>query len=171
MLPLCYVGVNLIFTCMLLSSGFRALRFASSSMVPTLNPAERFIYDHNFYRHQPKQRGEIVVFCIGKLPTVKRIIAVGGDTIEGRERQILLNGQLQLEPFVRHAYPTAAEPWMDNFGPIVVPPGKCFVIGDNRDISLDSRSPDVGLLDEHAILGRALYSYHFRGKPLSRRLD
>lgn len=107
----------------------------------------------------------------GDGPTVKRIVAVAGDIIEAKQQQILLNRRLQLEPFVQPAYPRGGEPWMDTFGPLTIPTGQYFVLGDNRDISLDSRRPDFGFLDEHAIVDKPFYSYHFSGTPLSRRLD
>jgi hypothetical protein len=44
-------------------------------------------------------------------------------------------------------------------------------LGDNLDMSLDSRTPSFGLVDENSIVGKALYSYQFTNTPLSRRLD
>jgi Signal peptidase, peptidase S26 len=57
------------------------------------------------------------------------------------------------------------------FGLVTVAKGKYFVRGDKLDMSLDSRTPSFGLVDEDAIVGKALYSYQFTGTQLSRRLD
>lgn len=157
--PLTYVGVNLIFTSLLLTSGFRALRFASTAMEPTLLPRDKFIYDADFYRHQAEHHNDLVVMRMEGTLTVKRIAAIPGDTIESRDRQILLNGVIQSEPFVQHRRPPGANPTLDTFGPVTVPAHKYFVLGDNRDISRDSRTPDFGLVDEQSIAGRPLYIY------------
>jgi signal peptidase I len=105
-------------------------------------------------------------------PAVKRVVAIGGDTIEGINRKIIVNGQLVTEPFSRHTLAPGTNPEMDSFGPLTVPVGKYFVMGDNRDISLDSRSPDFGLLDAQAITGKPLYIYRssIKGR-VGRKLD
>lgn len=84
---------------------------------------------------------------------------MGGDTIEARDRQIFVNGKLLDEPFIEHIEPLGTYADMDSFGPIVVPQGKYFVMGDNRDVSLDSRTATFGMLDASAIVGRPLYVY------------
>lgn len=93
------------------------------------------------------------------LRTVKRIIAIGGDTIEGKNRNIMVNGALLKESFIQHTLAANTNPELDTFGPITIPSGKYFVMGDNRDVSLDSRIPDFGLLEDRAIDGRPLYIY------------
>jgi signal peptidase I len=86
---------------------------------------------------------------------IKRVIAEGGDTIAGKDGQIYLNGQVLDEPYVMHTSQSAGQ--LTNFGPVTIPPHKYFVMGDNRDFSWDSRLQNFGLIDESAILGRALY--------------
>jgi signal peptidase I len=87
---------------------------------------------------------------------------MGGDTIEGRPGKIILNGNLINESYVEHSQSQEqaeelANDWLRSFGPIIIPPNKYFVMGDIRDISLDSRSPDFGLVDRSSIMGKVLY--------------
>ena len=133
-------------------------------METTLLMGDRFVIDNTFYRDHPVSREDLVVLRREDYLTVKRVIAIAGDTVEAKNRQIIVNGQLVAEPFIRHTLAPGTEEWMDSFGPVVVPVGKYFVMGDNRDVSLDSRSPEFGLLDAEAIIGRPLYILTLPGK-------
>ena len=165
-IPMNYVGTNLIFTVLLFGSGFHTFRFGSSSMEPTISKGDKFVVDEHYYHHQPPQRDDLALLRTPDSVTVKRIIAIGGDTIQGKEREILLNGQSLREPFIQHQFEEGANPQLDTFGPVNIPADKYFVMGDNRDLSLDSRTPDFGLLDAQSILGKPIYSYRFTGQPL-----
>jgi len=178
--PLSCIGVNIFFTSLLFASGFRPLRVAASSMEPAITRNERIVADMNYYHKHLGRRGEVVIVsrqsdssavpAAGQdLLIVKRIIAIGSDIIEGKDQQIFLNGQIQGEPFVKHKFPLGSHVRLDRFGPVVVPSGKYFVMGDNRDISLDSRS--FGPVDASSIVGKALYVYQFQGPPFSRELN
>lgn len=145
-------------------------------MEPTIMLRERIFVDMHYYHEHQERRGDVVIVrrrldLSADVLVVKRIIAIGGDTIEGKDQQVFLNGQILSEPFVRHKFPVRTDPELDAFGPVAVPNGRFFVMGDNRDISLDSRTPDFGLVGAKSIVGRALYAYHFRGQPLSRELN
>jgi signal peptidase I len=170
-IPLSYIGVNIVFTPLLFASGFRPLKFASSSMEPTISAGDKFITDTRHYHNQPERRGDLVLLRTQDGVTVKRIIAIAGDTIQGKDRQILLNGEKQDEPYIQHKFGGGVSPQLDNFGPVTIPAGKYFVMGDNRDISLDSRTASFGLVDASAIVGRPLYGYRITGRPLSWPLD
>ena len=141
---------------------------------------ERIVADMHYYHKHQGRRGDVVIVrrqsdssavpAAGQdLLIVKRIIAIGGDTIEGKDQQIFLNGQIQSEPFVKPKFPLGSHVRLDGFGPVVVPSGKYFVMGDSRDISLDSRS--FGPVDASSIVGKALYVYQFQGQPFSRELN
>lgn len=91
------------------------------------------------------QRQDIVVFRYPVDPSkdfIKRVIGLPGDTVLIKDKKVYVNDQLLSEPYVVHkdlrTLPAAASS-RDNFGPIVVPPGRLFVMGDNRDESYDSR--------------------------------
>jgi len=141
---------------------------------------ERIVADMNYYHKHPGHRGEVVIVrrqsdssavpTAGQDPLiVKRIIAIGGDTIEGKDGQIFLNSQIESEPYLKPTFPLGSHLQPDRFGPVVVPIGKYFVMGDSRDISLDSRR--FGPVDASSIVGKALYVYQFQGQPLSRELN
>ncbi|MGA8867191.1 MAG: signal peptidase I [Candidatus Sulfotelmatobacter sp.] len=158
-MALTYVGFNVVFTTLLFAAGFRAMEFSSSAMEPTLIKGDRFLIDRNRYRYKPCDRDDLVVTRIEGGMTVKRVIAVSGDTIEGRSRQVLVNGHSLDEPFVQHTLQPGTNPEQDTFGPIVVSEGKYFVMGDNRDVSRDSRSSDFGEVDRRVIAGKPLFIY------------
>jgi signal peptidase I len=109
------------------------------------------------------RRGDVIVFRYPGDPRqdwVKRCVAVGGETIEGRNKAILVDGRTLTEPYVVHAdrdtLPASLDV-RDNFGPVRVPAGHYFMMGDNRDNSRDSRY--WGPLPKDMIEGRAMFIY------------
>ena len=104
---------------------------------------------------QPR-RGDIIVF---KAPSdgrdfIKRCVAVAGDTLELRGTELYVNGELQNEPFAQYMRIGARR---GVFGPVVVPEGNLFMMGDNRDNSQDSRF--WGFLPLHMVKGKAMFIY------------
>lgn len=154
------------------AAGFRDFRIASSSMERVLRTGDVFMADMDFFQVHPMARGDIVLLKSPDTPgvvIVKRIIAVPGDTISGRSGKIILNGRVLNEPYVEHTGHPFEQ--LINFGPIAIPPHKFFVMGDNRDVSLDSRMPEFGLVSDTSVLGKPLYiirtGQKYVGKPLS----
>ncbi len=158
-LPLVCACVKLVFVPLLPIAGFSPLAFASASMEPTLLQHEYFIADSIYYRQRPVKHDDLVLIQTEDRPTIKRVIAESGDTIQGKDQVVLLNGHVLDEPFVEHSLAKGLNPQLDTFGPITVSTGKLFVMGDNRDLSYDSRTPEFGLVDERAVVGRPLYVY------------
>jgi signal peptidase I len=115
------------------------------------------------------QRYDIVVFKYPKelnKDFVKRIIALEGETVEIKDKQVYVNGSPIPEEYKVHndsqvyskaGYYQYDEVIRDNFAPLTVPPGHCFVMGDNRDNSQDSRY--WGCLPLHLIKGRPWVIY------------
>lgn len=122
----------------------QAFRIPAASMEPTLLVGDRILVDRSVYAREPK-RGAVIVFAYPEDPRkdfVKRVVAVGGDTVAVRDKQLYVNGRPLLEPYIEHReselFPATVNP-RDNFGPVTIPTGACFVLGDNRDRSYDSR--------------------------------
>lgn len=129
------------------------------------------------------ERGDVIVFRPPHEPDknyVKRVVGVPGDTLEMRDKGVFLNGSPLYEPYVRHrdrrgdavhpdmewqshhliaaGPPRGYHPTRDNWGPIVVPEGRYFVLGDNRDNSEDSRY--WGFVGRDQIRGRPWLVYY-----------
>lgn len=153
----------------------QAFKIPSGSMLPTLQIGDHLLVNKFIYGvkipfsgttiipvKDPKPN-DIVVFRYPndpKLDYIKRVIAVGGDVVEIRDKRIFVNGK----PFNdihgvftdARVLPASAGP-RDNFGPVKVPEGKIFVMGDNRDNSFDGRF--WGFVDLKAVLGKAFILY------------
>ncbi len=137
-------------------AGFQLFHMPISSMEPTLIIDDRSIVDWRYYRGHKPRAGEVAVFRRGTGWWVKRVIAVEGDTIFGKSGLVYLNGNLMDEPYVQHIRQIGADD-LNDFGPITVPAGQIFVMGDNRDASYDSRTPEFGPVYLNDLAGKPLY--------------
>jgi signal peptidase I len=154
----------------------QAFRIPSESMLNTLLVGD-FLFVNKF-EYGPKipfthirlpglrepRRGDVIVFQYPENPSVdfiKRCIATGGQVIEVRNKQVLVDGQALVEPYAVHCFPDTIPPGSpdirDNFPPFAVNAGEYFMMGDNRDNSKDSRY--WGTLRKDLIKGRAMFIY------------
>jgi signal peptidase I len=146
------------------ASGFRSFEVPSTSMEPTIQHGDRIVVDSWAFRTKMPQYRDVVVCYRSKTYFIKRIIGMGVDTIEDRDGSVLVNGNVVNESYIQHwrtgsvtDWQEQGNTWMQNFGPVSIPNGRYFVLGDNRDESLDSRSPEFGLIDQESVIGRVLY--------------
>ena len=115
---------------------------ASGSMSPTLPVGQRLFQDRLTYLFRGPRRGEIIAFRnpVGEdHESIKRVIAVAGDTVELRRKRVWLNGAPLHESYTRYTRPDELLAG-DDLGLLRVPEGALFVLGDNRDESNDSAS-------------------------------
>lgn len=144
------------------SNYMQAYKIPSGSMEPTLLVGDRILVDRRVSAREPT-RGTIIIFEYPEDPTkdfVKRVEAVGGDTVEIRDKELYINNKLVKENQVAHLesniIPASQNP-RDNYGPVTVPKDAFFVMGDNRDRAYDSRF--WGFVDKAKIKGTARQIY------------
>jgi signal peptidase I len=128
----------------------------SPSMVPTLEIGDRVLVNKFVYRFSDPQRGDIIVFrsvAEGGVDLIKRVVGLPGDKVELRHGQVFLNGQRQNEPYVVNKPCVSGRPKTCSYGPVTVPEGHYFVMGDNRANSEDSRF--IGPVPKKTIVGEA----------------
>lgn len=139
---------------------FEPYMVQGSSMYPTLVNNERLIVDKLSYFITDPKKGEIIVFRYPKDQSrdfIKRVIAVGGDTIEMRDGKVFVNGVMLEENYIYKDDPKG--PNMSNYKKTVVPEDHIFVLGDNRNNSEDSRFADVDFVPLDLVKGRALFAF------------
>jgi signal peptidase I len=151
---------------------FQAFKIPSGSMKPTLIEGDRLLV--NKLRYGPEvplvnkripgfshpQRGDVVVFIYPedrKRDFIKRLIALGGDTVEIRDGDIYINGRLQTDPRMKNIYYYNRGDYGKVNERVTVPKGYYFVLGDNSGSSHDSRY--WGFVGEGDLIGRAELIY------------
>jgi signal peptidase I len=141
----------------------QAFKIPSGSMLPTLQIGDHLLVNKFLYWFTDPQRGDVIVF---KFPQdegrdfIKRVIALPGDKVEVRGKRVYVNDKPVQESYAVHLDPSMQEnphSPRDNFAPVQAPPGQLFMMGDNRDYSMDSRF--WGFLDIKKIKGKALIIY------------
>ena len=136
----------------------RLIGVDGSSMYPTLQDHNIMLVSNLFYT---PEKGDIVVLNKAGFwndqPIVKRVIATGGDTIDIDEvtGDVLVNGEVLDEPYIAEKFYSLEKMGAWTY-PQTVPEGCLFVMGDNRNYSTDSRSADLGMVDERYVLGHVL---------------
>jgi signal peptidase I len=153
----------------------QAFKIPSGSMLPTLQIGDHLLVNKFSYGvknpfsgnvlipwGQPRQ-GDVVVFRFPQdrsVDYIKRVVGVSGDTIVIKNKKVFINDKAIEEIHAHYTsnsiMPAAVGP-RDNFGPVKVPEGKIFVMGDNRDNSYDSRF--WGFVEQRDVLGKAFMIY------------
>ena len=121
--------------------GISPYKMATASMMPTLQKDDFLMTNPRAYDSQAPKRGDLIVFEYPRDPTkqfLMRVIAIEGETVEIKNKQVFIDGEPLQESYKVHE-DIAMDNSRDNFGPLKIPAGHCFVLGDNRDNSNDSR--------------------------------
>ena len=137
---------------------FRVIVVSGDSMYSTLFDGDYLLLLSNLFYHEPQQ-GDIVVISKESFdngnPIVKRVIATEGQTVDiDFENGIVYVDDVAMEEDYTHGAKTNEA---EAAFPQTVEEDCIFVLGDNRDVSLDSRYPQIGQIDKREVLGKAIY--------------
>ncbi len=137
-----------------------SIKYSGSNMEPTIKVGQTVEIDRSYYKTEPLNRNDIIVFRISDDPRTKnqdeskseyisRVIAVSGDTVEVNKTTVKLNQTILNEEFAQWS-----KGGWKNFPETTVPEQSVFVLGDNRDFSRDSRFYFATFVRTNNIVGR-----------------
>jgi signal peptidase I len=149
---------------------FQTFKIPSGSMEETLLVGDQLVVDK--FGSRPIARGQILVFKAPAEPEmdlIKRVVGLPGETVQVRDKTVYIDGKPLDEPYARFLFESsiveqasvAGGDIRRHYGPVTVPAGHYFMMGDNRDNSRDSRF--WGFMPREYVRGRALLVYFSLG--------
>ena len=163
-LALVWTGENVFFNDFIRNSLAKTFRFPTASMMPTLFVGDHIITNNMIYHFKEPERNELITFPYPEDESkifLKRIIGIPGDIVEMKNKVLFLNGaEIKDDEYTQHVDRKIIDGNTnprDNFGPLTVPSDSFFVLGDNREQSLDSRF--WGFVKREKVLGKVSVIY------------
>ena len=155
-------GAAFIFACvqwgvLVRATGFMFFGVPSSGMLPTIERNSHIMADLQAYGDHSPARGDVVIMKRDGTLYVKRLIGLPGNVVSISGGVVSINGQPIQEPYALLGSDANANGRY--FDPVSVPENSYFVLGDNRDISVDSRKSDFGMVTRRELVGKALYLF------------
>lgn len=130
-----------------------AIKIYGTSSYPNIQPGDFILMEKVSYYFRDPQRGEMIILhapYADNTDLIKRVIGIPGDTVEVHDKKVYVNGEALIEPYIydppKYEYPAEK-----------IPAGSYFVLGDNRNVAIDSHSGWLVTRDE--IVGRAWIIY------------
>ena len=155
------VFTALVAVLLILTFFVRQVTVSGGSMNDTLQDQDRLLVTNFMYT---PQNGDIIIISHGNVysdPIIKRVIAVGGQRLDINydTNEVIVDGVVQYEPYIKgRTRQLSNSVSLEDYNNII-PEGYVFVMGDNREGSLDSRSKDIGLIPVNNIIGKAQFRF------------
>jgi signal peptidase I len=120
------------------------------SMEPNLYPNQQLIIDKLSYRFHTPKRGDIIVITVqnSDIPYIKRVVGLPGEVLKVKNNRVYINNVVLSESYI-------SELTQGDYGPVTIPDGHIFVMGDNRGSSRDSRT--IGTIPIDDVIARAWF--------------
>ena len=133
-------------------------------MLPLLHEGDRIFVDEAEEACSNLHDGDVIVLRRNDAIIVKRILAMPGETISGNNRKVFRNGKQLDEPYLAPVTDNTPPDFI-TFAPRTMGPGELFVIGDNRDLSFDSRVPNYPPVHLSDVVGQYRWTYWHTSSP------
>ncbi len=132
---------------------FELVTVQQTSMYPTLQENDKLISSKISYITSTPQRYDISIISLKEedIDYVKRVIGMPGDELYIEDSKVYINGNVIEEPYI------SQEEEFPDYPLVTIPQGQYFVIGDNRNNSLDSRAPQIGFIEEDEFIGKVVF--------------
>lgn len=153
-----YIAAVIVLTYLVITFVGQRTEVNGESMMETLHDGDNLIVDKISYRFRDPERYEIIVFPFeyeDDTYFIKRIIGLPGDTISIADGKVYIDGELLEDEVYGREIMMEPDGSLWQMDPIVLGEEEYFVLGDNRNNSMDSRDPSVGVLTKDDLMGRA----------------
>jgi len=145
---------------------YKAFSEPGMAMEPTIAPGDIVYVDMTYFKANHPKVGDVVLYKVKSLagPTMKRIIALGGNRVQIKDAKLMVDGRVVVEPYLKRG--GAATAYSKNWGPVKLPTGCIFLLGDFRDSSQDSRvdgcssTPDLMGLARYILSAAGSREFH-----------
>ncbi len=140
----------------------QAFKLSSKSMAPLILKGDHIVVEKWFSKREGVHRGDVIIFPFPKDETrsfIKRVVGLPGEKLEIKKQKVFINGQALDESYAFHSEPVKSEPITprDDLDQIIIPEGMLFVLGDNRENSMDSRY--FGFIEVSKVMGKVKMLY------------
>jgi signal peptidase I len=152
------IAVTLAIAALVAITFFQSVTMQESSMEPTLSVGNKYFMDRLVYKISSPKRGDLIVFKTNGSDDaawhIRRVIGLPGETIQIKDGQIYIDGELYKEG---KDFPTIADAGLASSS-VTLQNGEYFVLGDNRNNSEDSRYGDIGQVKKKYIVGKLWFT-------------